>query len=137
MKTRPRKWVGLGMLCSVLLFAGTRASGQQPKIAGATIPFQFWIGDSTLPAGDYEIEHVISSTLVLFRSTNGNTTPDAYMTPLDDSSVKPDQAKLVFRVQDGRHYLYGFWGLYGKRVLTAESGRPAPAIDSLVELHVI
>jgi hypothetical protein len=125
------------MLCSVLLLAGTRANGQQqPKIARATIPFQFWIGDNPLPAGDYEIQHVISSTLVLFRSANGDTTQDAYMIPLDDSVVKPDQAKLVFRVQDGRHYLYGFWGLYGKRVLTAESGGQAPAADSRVEVHV-
>ena len=137
MKTRARKWIGLGMLCSVLLFAGTRANGQQPKVARATIPFQFWIGDNPLPAGDYEIQHVVSSTLVLFRSTNGATTQDAYMIPLDDSPVKPDQAKLVFRVQDGRYYLYTFWGLYGKRVLTAESGRPAPATESLVEVRVV
>jgi hypothetical protein len=137
MKTRARKWIGLGMLCSVLLFTGTRANGQQPKVAQATIPFQFWIGDNPLPAGDYEIQHVISSTLVLFRSTNGGTTQDAYMIPLDDSSVKPDQAKLIFRVQDGKHYLYAFWGVYGKRVLTAESGRPAPATDGRVEVHVV
>ena len=137
MKTRARKWIGLGMLCSVLVFAGTRANGQQPKIAQATIPFEFWIGDNPLPAGDYKIEHVVSSTLVLFRSTNGNTVQDAYMIPLDDSIVKPDQAKLVFRVQDGRHYLYGLWGIYGKRVLTAESARPAPATDNRVEIRIV
>jgi hypothetical protein len=137
MKTRPRKWIGLVLLCAALLFAETPANGQQPKIARATIPFQFWIGDNSLPAGDYEIQHVISSTLVLFRSTNGATTQDAYMIPLDDSPVKPDRAKLIFRVQDGRHYLYGFWGLYGKRVLTAESGHPAPAIDTSVEVQVV
>jgi hypothetical protein len=137
MTTRARRWIGLGMLCSVLLLAGTRANGQQPKTAQATIPFQFWIGDNPLPAGDYKIEHVVASSLVLFRSTNGDTVQDAYMIPLDDSVVKPDQAKLVFRVQNGRHYLYALWGVYGKRVLTAESGRPAPATDARVEVHVV
>jgi hypothetical protein len=136
MKTSARRWIGLGLLCSVLLFAGTLANGQQPTVARAIIPFPFWIGDNPLPAGDYEIQHVISSTLVLFRSTNGATTQDAYMIPLDDSPVKPNQAKLIFRIQDGRHYLYALWGVYGKRVLTAESARPAPAIDSLIEVHV-
>ena len=96
MKTRARKWIGLGMLCSVLVFAGTRANGQQPKIAQATIPFEFWIGDNPLPAGDYKIEHVVSSTLVLFRSTNGNTVQDAYMIPLDDSDCEagPGQTRV-------------------------------------------
>lgn len=134
---KKRRWIGLGMLCSVLLLPGTRANGQQSKIAQATIPFQFWIGDNPLPAGDYEMEHIVASSLVLFRSTNGDTVQDAYMIPLDDSPVKPDQAKLVFRVQNGKHYLYAFWGLYGKRVLTIESGRPAPAIDSRLDVPVV
>jgi hypothetical protein len=87
------------MLCPVLLLPGTRVTGQQPKIAQVTIPFQFWIGDNPLPACDYQIEHVVSSTLVLFRSKNGDTVQEAYMIPLDDSLVKPGHAKLVFRVK--------------------------------------
>jgi hypothetical protein len=137
MKTRTRKWIGLMMVCSVFYLPGTRVTGQQKQIAHATIPFQFWIGDNPLPAGDYEIEHVVSSTLVLFRSKNGNAVQDAYMIPLDDSVVKPDQAKLVFRVQNGKHYLYAFWGVYGKRVLTFESGRPTPAADIRLDVPVV
>jgi hypothetical protein len=137
MKTKTRKWIGLAMLCSVLLLPGTTVTGQQPKIAQATIPFQFWIGDNSLPAGDYEIEHVVASTLVMFRSKNGKTSQDAYMIPVDDSVVKPDQAKLVFQVQNGKHYLYAFWGVYGKRVMTSESGRPAPAIENRLDVPVV
>jgi hypothetical protein len=132
-----QKWIGLMVFCSVLLLAGVRANGQQPKIAQATIPFQFWIGNNPLPAGDYEIEHVVSSTLVLFRSKNGDAVQDVYMIPLDDSLVMQNQAKLVFRFQNGRHYLYAFWGLYGKRVLTTESGQPAPARDSRLDVPVV
>ena len=139
MKIRAREWIGLMMLCSILLLPGTGATGQQPKIAQATIPFQFWIGDNPLPAGDYEIKHVVSSTLVVFHSKDGNSdnTQEAYMIPLDESPVNPDKAKLVFRVQDGRHYLYAFWGIYGKRVLTTESERPAPATDNRVDVPVV
>ncbi len=137
MKTQTRKWIGLAMLCLVLLLPGTTVTGQQPKIAQATIPFQFWIGDTLLPAGDYQIEHVVSSTLVMFRSKNGETSQDAYMVPLDDSVVEPEQAKLIFRVQNGRHSLYALWGINGKRVMTAESGRPAPAKENLLGVAVV
>ena len=137
MKGQKRKWIGLVMLCCVLLLPGTSATGQQPKIAQATIPFQFWIGDNSLPAGDYEIEHVVASSMVMFRSKNGESVQEAPMIPVDDSLVKPDQAKLVFRVQNGRHYLYAFWGVYGKRVLTSESGKPAPATDSRLDVPVV
>ena len=137
MKPQTRKWIGLIMLCSVFYLPGTRADGQQKQIAHTTIPFQFWIGDNPLPAGDYQIEHVVSSTLVLFRSKKGDTVQEAYMIPLDDSLVRPDQAKLVFRVQNGKHYLYSFWGVYGKRVLTSESGGPAPALDSRLDVPVV
>jgi hypothetical protein len=137
MKTQMRKWIGLAMLCSVLLLPGMSATGQQPKIAQATIPFQFWIGDNSLPAGDYEIEHVVASSMVMLRSKNGESVQEASMIPLDDSLVKPDQAKLVFRVQNGRHYLYAFWGVYGKRVLTSESGKPVPATDSRLDVPVV
>jgi len=137
MKTRTRKWIGLAMLCSVLLLPGTTVTGQQPKIAQATIPFQFWIGDNPLPAGDYEIEHVVASSMVMFRSKNGETSQEASMIPLDASPVKPDQAELVFRVQNGRHYLYAFWGVYGKRVLTSESAKPAPAIANRLDVTVV
>jgi hypothetical protein len=137
MKTQTRKWIGLIMLCSVFYLHGTRVTGQQPQIAQATIPFQFWIGGNSLPAGDYQIEHVVSSTLVVFRSKNGDAVQEAYMIPLDDSLGKPDQAKLVFRVQNGKHYLYAFWGVYGKRVLTSESGGPAPPADSRLDVPVV
>jgi hypothetical protein len=135
--THAKQWIGLTLLCSLLLFAGTQALAQQPKIAHATIPFQFWIGDNPLPAGSYEIEHFVSSTLVLFRSKDGSKVQQADMIPLDQTAVSLDQAKLVFVVQNGRHYLYAFWGLYGKRVMTAESAQPVPAKDRQLEVPVV
>jgi hypothetical protein len=137
MQAQTRKWIGSMILCTVFLLPGTRVTGQPPKTAQATIPFEFWIGDTLLPAGDYQIEHVVSSTLVMFRSKNGKTSQDAYMIPLDDSVVNPDQAKLVFQVQNGRHSLYALWGINGKRVMTSESGRPAPAKENLLDVPVV
>src|ERR1035438_4796383 len=58
MQAQTRKWIGSMILCTVFLLPGTRVTGQPPKTAQATIPFEFWIGDTLLPAGDYQIEHV-------------------------------------------------------------------------------
>jgi hypothetical protein len=127
-------------LCLVLFLSATWVSAQQEqqaKVAEANIPFQFWIGDSRLPAGNYQIQHIEAASVVLFRSQDGNTVQNTYMLPLDDSSVKPDEAKLVFRVQNGSYYLYEFWGIYGKRVVTSESALPAPAKDSRLNVRVV
>jgi hypothetical protein len=137
MKAQTRKWIGLILVCSAFAFTGMQVNAQESKIAQATIPFQFWIGDTALPAGDYEIQHFVSSTLVLFRSKNGKAVQQAYMAPLDDSVVKPNQAKLVFVNQDGRHYLYAFWGVYGKRGLTADIAQPAPPTNRQLDVPVV
>jgi hypothetical protein len=140
MKMRTQSCLRLLMVCFVLFLSGTWApaqQAQQPKIAHANIPFQFWIGDSRLPAGNYEIQHVESATLVMFRSQDGHTVQDAYMIPLDVTTVKPDEAKLVFRIDHGSYYLYELWGVYGKRMLTSESALPAPTNANRLNVAVV
>ncbi len=125
----------LGSL-AVLILVG-QATAQKQRIAQATIPFEFWIAGNRLPAGDYRIEEVESTTYILFRSADGKTTQDAYTLPIDDNPVKQSAAKLVFRIQDSKHYLYAGWGQYGRRVLTVEAGRAAPSGDNRVEVPII
>jgi len=55
---------------TLLILAG-QGTAQKQKIAQATIPFEFWIAGNCLPAGDYRIEHVESTSCLLFRSTKG------------------------------------------------------------------
>jgi hypothetical protein len=122
-------------LLALLILAG-EGIAQQPKFALATIPFEFWIEGSPLPSGDYRIEHVESTAYLLFQSTDGKVVKDAYTLPLDETPVKEADAKLVFRIENGRRYLYGGWGPYGKRVVTAESVRPAPSGNQRVEVPI-
>jgi hypothetical protein len=136
-KIRAREFSGLSLVCSVLLLLVTVGTAQTQKVAHATIPFQFWIGDSPLPAGDYQIEHEVSPTLVLFRLNGAKTANQAFMLPIDEDPVKESDFKLVFKDQNGKHYLYEVWGKYGKRVLTAVYGLPNPTGDSRVEVRII
>ena len=113
---------------ALLILAG-QGFAQKQKIAQATIPFEFWIEGYRLPAGDNQIERLESTSYLLFRSTDGKIVKDAYALPLDDDPAKDGDSKLVFRIQNGRHYLYGGWGPFGRRVLTVEAAQPVPSGD--------
>jgi hypothetical protein len=121
---------------AVLILAG-QGIAQKKTTAQATIPFEFWIAGNRLPAGDYQIEHIESTAYILFRSTDGKIAQDVYTLPLDENPVKQSDQKLVFWIQDGKRYLYEGWGPYGKRVVTVESGRPAPSGDDRAEVPII
>jgi len=121
---------------ALLLLVG-QGTAQEQTIVQAKIPFEFWIAGNRLPAGDYRIEHIDSRAYLLFRSADGKVVQGAYTLPLNDDPAKESDAKLVFRIQDGKRYLYGGWGPYGQSVLTVESVRPAPSGEGRVEVPII
>ncbi len=129
------KTVLLGSL-AFLIFAG-QGVAQKQSVPHATVPFEFWIEGYRLPAGDYQIESLQSTSYLLFRSTDGRIIQVAYALPLDDDPAKESDCKLIFRIKDGRHYLYGGWGPFGRRVLTGESVRPVPSGDDRAEVPLI
>ncbi|HVO64714.1 MAG TPA: hypothetical protein VMT53_27580 [Terriglobales bacterium] len=90
-----------------LLLSVGQGTAQKQATAQATIPFGFWIAGNRLPAGDYQIEHIDSRAYILFRSTDGKIVQNAYTLPLDDNPAKATEGQLVFRIQDGKRYLYG------------------------------
>jgi hypothetical protein len=104
--------------------------------AHATIPFEFWIEGNHLPAGNYQIEQIESVPYLLVLQPGGYIAAGAYTVAVDKDPVKDSDARLIFRIQDGKHYLYGGWGPYGKHVLKAESKQAAPSGDNRVEIPV-
>lgn len=101
-------WAAL-LVSFVFLLPTIRGVAQEQKMAEASIPFDFWVGGSRLPAGIYRIEELNSTSYFVLRSTDGKTVQQVYALPIDDSPAKKDDAKLVFRVTDGKHHLYGGW----------------------------
>jgi len=55
---------------------------------------------------------------------------------LGDDASQAGEYKLIFRVEDGKHVLYGGWGPFGSRVQSAESTEPAPSGQNRVEVPV-
>jgi hypothetical protein len=134
---RPQRLMAIFLSSLALLIVAGQGTAQKQTTAQATIPFEFWIAGNCLPAGDYRIEHIESTAYILFRSTDGKIVQDAYTLPVDDNPAKESDAKLIFRIQDGKRYLYGGWGPYGKRVVTVEFGRLAPSGDDRAEVPII
>ena len=125
------------LCCCVLALVAPQLSAQTHGTAEATIPFDFWIEGTHLPAGRYRIEHIDSSTYFVMRSSDGKSIHDVYTLPLDESPITEQDAKLVFRVEKGRYYLYGGSGPFGRRVVTAESVRSALSGDSRAEVALV
>ncbi len=132
-----KKRMSIFLSSLAVLFLVGEGTAQKQTMAQVTIPFEFWIAGNRLPAGDYRIEHIDSRAYLMFRSTDGKIVQNAYTLPLDDDPVKASDAKLVFRIQNGRRYLYGGWGPYGRSVVTVESVRPAPSGENRVEVPII
>lgn len=135
MKIATHRLTSLVLTLLVLCYSGTPAIGQQAqRTAHVKVPFEFWVGDTPLSAGDYQLRHVLSPTLVVFTSKQTKIATEAYMLPVDDEPVKESEAKLVFSVNNGRHSLYEVDGVFGTRVMTAQYGSPKPTGDNRVEV---
>jgi hypothetical protein len=121
----------------MLVMAISGAPAQSKKTAHAMIPFEFWLGGDRLPAGDYVIVHLESTSYLYFRSTDGKWAHDVYTLPVDDVPANEGESQLVFEVRDANHYLYGGWGPFGRRVLVSESSRPVPAGANRAEIPIV
>ena|SRR5579863_7854120 len=115
---------------------GAAQDQQGQKVAEAKIPFEFWVGGNHLPAGTYLLEHLESTSYFLFRSTDGKTVLGVYVVPVDESPAKKGDSKLVFRIGDSKHYLYGGWGQFGRRIVSVESSNPMPSGDHRAEVPI-
>src|SRR5690349_15443562 len=100
-------------LCRSFLFVlfsifslGVFSSGQTNRTAHVTVPFEFWVDGTRLPAGTYELTHAISPTLVVFSGMKPENSSEAFLLPVDEDPVKQSDAKLIFAVRNGNYYLY-------------------------------
>jgi hypothetical protein len=97
----------LGLL--VALAAGS-AQAQSP-IARAHVPFDFVVGDTRLPAGQYTIASAapdVAPELLLFRDAKGRVREVTMSTRMEPNS-NSKEAKLIFHRYGARHFLSQVW----------------------------
>jgi hypothetical protein len=94
------------MLMGVIALVGSvRASAQETS--KVTVPFQFIVGETVLPAGSYVVTNVAyRSDIVSIQSADGKALVTALVQTTDASSDKSD-AVFSFRKIGGQYFLAG------------------------------
>lgn len=107
--------------------AGMAHAQSSSQVVKAHIPFEFSVGDQTLPAGDYSITHPLQNFLVM-RNEQGRTVAAAFTHGLG-SSTEPSIPELRFSLAGGRYTLAEVWqpdrSPSGQEVVEPRSSRAA------------
>ena len=92
-------------LAAVMTGFGMAQSGQPLK---ASIPFEFIVGQTTLPAGDYTVGSQFGSPF-LHISDSQHHVKATVLTNTDNAPANASESRLVFRVHGTKHYLASTW----------------------------
>lgn len=114
---------------------GQTPTPRVPASLTAHIPFDFWIGGTRLPAGDYSISPGVPS-VVVFWNEAGHVGEQVFLVSTG-ASVASGSCKLIFALHDGKHHLRAIWYSEGEAVLTSEFNLPLGAGDTETEVKLM
>jgi hypothetical protein len=97
-------------ILGTLLLAAVAANAQSPRSQVTSIPFDFVVGQKTLPAGKYVVKpnRGISDSAWLVQSTDGHDTV-VISTRSVQASKTPKKTKLVFNKYGDKYFLSQIW----------------------------
>jgi hypothetical protein len=102
--------LALSFLVSMLA-AGAPASAQSVKRLKAQVPFDFYVGDSLISAGDCTVASVTSDGSGLRITSNGSKASAITLTNLANGSPNREaQPRLVFHKYGDQYFLAAVWG---------------------------
>jgi hypothetical protein len=112
----------MGLSLAVLFFIGSAHAQYDGGRLIANIPFEFTVGNISLPAGQYEFQRA-GANLYVVRDASGRslfTTSSASIEPTGST----EKSGLKFVTVDGRHILVQIWSersLYGNEFSYGQS----------------
>jgi hypothetical protein len=101
----------------ILVLPGLLAAQNLPTRGAFDAPFDFYISGTKLPAGQYTLDRIIP-TYVMLRSQDGKTQQDLYLLQIAAPVTNPP-LKVIFALRDGKYYFAEVWSWYGKSQLTS------------------
>jgi hypothetical protein len=107
---------------------------QKVVTAYASIPFTFWVQGQEFQAGEYVFDSGFPGSTTI-RRKGKNSSFAISIIPYADP-VKKENARVIFIRRDGKYYLVEFWGVLGKRVVTAEFERRGQANEQQREVSL-
>jgi hypothetical protein len=112
----------LASLFAGVLLLGTMAQAQflHDHVVTFVVPFEFTIGQKTFPSGSYSLVR-IEPYLLQLRDADKRSLTEV-VTRSVQASQAPDQSKVLFYSENGRHLLGQVW--LGKETLGQEIYRP-------------
>jgi hypothetical protein len=113
---------GIVIGCFIVLVAAFAFAQNQPRTGTADIPFDFYIAGAKMPAGQYTL-NIIAPTYVLLRNKNGSVQQDLYFLQ-SALAGKNVPTQIVFALRDGKYYFAEVWSSYGKAQLTSFTANP-------------
>jgi len=92
---------------AVVAFLAATAGYSQSTLVGK-IPFEFRVGKSILPAGEYELTSSLTPQILRIRSTSGNTSVMTLVNAAETLNA-PKECKLVFNRYGNTYFLSQVW----------------------------
>src|SRR4051812_39821517 len=123
------------LVLATLTAAQSTTPSSSTSTATVHIPYDFWIEGTFLPAGDYTLSRELE-TLVVFRNEGTEVEQQAFLMPTR-TPVSAGDHKLVFVVQNGRHYLREIWNSDGRQVVTSEFGMPLSSGETTTQVLLV
>ena len=107
----------LAVLC--VLFAGAFVQAHSQTQLRVDVPFNFTVGNHSLPAGQYNVQTVWSGSNSIWRISNQDGKSMVLMTNTSVSSKAEQSPGMVFRKIGAEYSLVQFWldGSSGREVI--------------------
>jgi hypothetical protein len=98
------------MLSLFVTLAVVSVYGQLQRSLAVKVPFNFVVGETTLPAGEYTIEpsSIGTAAALLIRSAEGHMGVTFFANPVEANAIQAE-AKVVFNRYGDRYFLAQVW----------------------------
>ena len=123
----------LALCCAVFIAACAPVYSQSTKFS---IPFEFTVGNKSLPSGTYRVARVFDSNDSFWRITDTQGKTVMFMTNSVSSRTDEHGCSLLFRRVEGEYSLVQLWpdGNYGREVIGPKRSHPIVAKAGIVEI---
>ena len=100
-------WMVLTTLSLFVTLAAVSAYAQSDMRLRVNIPFEFSVGQKTLPAGEYSVSHMVQGILVI-RSLDCSAV-QVFSTNSTQASTPRNETSLVFNQYGDKYFLATIW----------------------------
>ena len=100
----------MALICTVTLcfLAPLQAQMSSRQILTVDVPFNFVAGGMSLPAGQYEVLHVMNPSWIMLRTSDGNAIAVVH-TSVSSTASEQASNKLVFNRYRDKYFLAQVW----------------------------